>query len=91
MNVYRELMRRKLLDEMAKKLTPEDMDILAQLTDNKRGTEILQALNRQGGEIAQIHDKVSKQTWLSDFSSNIAGNAAWDGLRWVGSLLLRQR
>lgn len=47
-------------------------------------------VKRLGGEIAEIHDKVSKQTWLSDFSSNIAGNAVWGGAVWVASQLLRK-
>ena len=38
--------------------------------------------------LQEIHHKVSRQTWLSDFSSNIAGNAVWDGLVWLGRRLL---
>lgn len=90
MSVYRELLRQQALEDIRKKLTPEDMHALAQLTNDARDAEILQALHRQGGEIAEIHDKVSKQTWLSDFSSNIAGNAVWGGAVWVASQLLRR-
>ena len=38
----------------------------------------------------EINRKVSRQTWWSDFSSNIAGNAAWDGLVWLATRLLRK-
>lgn len=88
---YRELMRYKLLEEMYDKMSPDEKRTFVQLTmQDKSRDEILQALKRQGSDIDEIHEKVSKQTWLSDFSSNIAGNAVWDGLVWVGSRLLRK-
>lgn len=40
--------------------------------------------------LEDINRKVSRQTWLSDFSSNIAGNAAWDAAVWLVSRLLRK-
>ncbi len=36
--------------------------------------------------LEEIDKKVSRQTWLRDFSSNVAGNAAWD----IGVWLLRK-
>ena len=88
---YRGLMRRKLLEEMYEKMSPEDKRFFVQLTMQDRSSEeILQALRHQNAGIDDIHDKVAKQTWVSDFSSNIAGNAVWDGLVWIGSRLLRK-
>ena len=52
--------------------------------------DIMRSLQRQENAIDDIHRRVSKQTWLSDFSSNIAGNAVWDGLVWVGRALLKR-
>ncbi len=90
MNAYRELMRRKLLEEIYDGLSDEDKRTFIQLTmQDKSWSEIAQALQHQGREIDEIHEKVSKQTWLSDFSSNIAGNALWDGLVWLGTKLIR--
>jgi len=91
MNTYRELLRMKLLEDMCGKMSPEDKRTFVQLTmQDKSRDDILQALQKQEREIGEIHRKVSGQTWLSDFSSNIAGNALWDGLVWVGSRLLRR-
>ena len=91
MNAYRELMRRKLLEEVYESLSPEDKRTFLQLTmQNKSWNDVLSALQQQKREIDEIHEKVSNQTWLSDFSSNIAGNAVWDGLIWLGSRLFRK-
>ena len=40
--------------------------------------------------LQDIDRKVSRHTWLSDFSSNIAGNAVWDGFVWLASRLIRR-
>lgn len=91
MSAYRELMRHKLLEEIYDGLSPEDRRAFIRLTmEDKNWSEISQALHKQGREIDEIHAKVSRQTWLSDFSSNLAGNAVWDGLVWLGSRLLRK-
>ena len=82
MSGYRELMRRKLLEDIYNKMSPEEKRTFIQLTlEDKNHDEIMQAL----GEI-----KKNRQTWISDFSSNIAGNAVWDGILWIGSRLLRR-
>jgi hypothetical protein len=91
MNAYRAMMRRKLLEEIYDSLSPEDRRTFVHMTMEDKGwNEILQSLGRQERRIADIDEKVSRQTWLSDFSSNIAGNALWDGLVWLGSRLMRK-
>lgn len=40
--------------------------------------------------LQEIHRKVSRQTWFADFSSNVAGNALWDGIVWLGSRLIKK-
>ena len=91
MSPCRELMRHKLLEEIYDGLSPEDRRAFIRLTmEDKDWSEISQTLHKQGREIDEIHAKVSRQTWLSDFSSNLAGNAVWDGLVWLGSRLLRK-
>ena len=91
MNAYRELVRRKVFEEIYDKLSPDDKRTFLRLTmEDKDWSEIAQALHRQGREIDEIHSKVSRQTWLSDFSSNLAGNAIWDGLVWIGSRLFKR-
>lgn len=90
MNAYRELMRRKLLEDMYGRMSSEEKQSFVQLMEHDERSEIAQELLRQGREVDEIHQKVSKQTWLSDFSSNVAGNAVWDGLVWIGSRILRK-
>lgn len=85
------LMRRKLLEEMYGRMTDEEKKLFIQISmQNKGKDEILQALQRQKDAIGAIEDKVSRNTWLREFSSNIAGNAAWNGLVWLGAWLLRK-
>lgn len=91
MNGYRELMRRKLLEEIYEGLSPEDKRVFVQLTLQDKGwEEILRALRVQKVEMDEIRENVSRQTWVSDFSSNLVGNAVWDGLIWLGSRLFRK-
>ena len=40
--------------------------------------------------LQEIDRKVSRQTWLSDFTSNLAGNAVFDGVVWLASKLIRK-
>ena len=90
MSAYREVMRRKLLEELYDRMTPDEKRLFAQLTmQNKGRDEILQAL-QQNQQLADISKKVNSQSWLSDFSSNIAGNAVWDGLVWIASRLIKK-
>lgn len=72
-------------------LSPEERRAFLHLSAEDAPAErILQALQSQHREIGEIHRKVACQSWLSDFSSNIAGNAVWDGLTWLGRTLLRR-
>lgn len=89
MNGSRELMRRRLLEEMYDRMTPEEQRIFVQLAmEDCSDGEILQALQSQSLEIDEIHKQVASHTWLRDFSSNVAGNATWDAFVWIGSRLL---
>ena len=91
MSIPREVLRRKLLEEIYDKLSPEDKRLFVQLTmQNKGRDEILQALQKQDQQLADISKKMNSQSWLSDFSSNIAGNAVWDGLVWIASRLIKK-
>lgn len=40
--------------------------------------------------LADINRKVSKSHWWSDFSSNVAGNAVFDGIVWLASRLIKK-
>lgn len=91
MNAYRQMMRRRLLEQMYDRLSPEEKRTFLHLSAQDSPAErILQALQSQNQEIGEIHRKVANQTWLSDFSSNIAGNAVWDGIIWIGRALVKR-
>ena len=88
MNGYRELMRRKLLEEMYEKLSDEDKNLFVQLTiEDKDHREIMQAIQAQDKKLDDIH---RSQSWFYDLSSNIVGNAFWDGTVFLVSKLLRK-
>lgn len=83
---YRELMRRKLLESIYEKMSPEEKRTFVQLTmQNKDHEEIMQALQ---GLSKKVED--NKHSWLSDFGANIAGNAVFDGAVWLLSKLIRK-
>jgi len=91
MNAYRQMMRRRLLEQMYDRLSQDEKQTFLHLSmQDAPADRILQALQSQGQEIDEIHRKVAHQTWLSDFSSNIAGNAVWDGLIWIGRALMKR-
>ena len=85
---YRELLRKKLLEDIYDKMTDEDKRLFVQLTmQDKSHDEILKALQMQDAKI----DRLSKSNnWLANFSSNIACNAVWDGLLYLGKALFKK-
>ncbi len=92
MSIPREVLRRKLLEEMYDKLSPEDKRLFVQLTmQDKSRDEILQALQQQNDHFRDLTKMVSSHhSWLSDLSSNIAGNAIWDGVVYLASRLIKK-
>lgn len=83
------LMRHKLLERIYDRMTPDERQLFVQMTLRKRShTEIMQALQQQQSQLAEI--RKHQQTFSEDFLSNIAGNAAWDGLVWLVSRLSRK-
>lgn len=82
---YRELMRRKLLEQMYDRMSDEEKRIFVQLTmQDKDHLEIMEALSRQHQQINRIASKVESQSWITDFGSDIAANFFTDGLIWLG-------
>lgn len=84
MSGYRELMRRKVLEELYDKMTPEDKRLFVQLTiQDKNHKEIIDALNTQNTKISKVSDKLERQSWITDFGSDVAANFFTDGLIWL--------
>lgn len=88
MNAYRELMRRKLLEEIYEGLSEEDKRTFVQLTiQDKSWQEIAQALAQQKAQLDRIE---KSQNWYVDFGSDVAANFLTDGLIWLGSKIFRK-
>ena len=80
------LMRRKLLESIYDRMTDEERRLFIQMTLQQRSTDdILKALQSQSAQLQDLRKR--QQTFGQDFASNIAGNAAWDGLVWLAKSL----
>jgi hypothetical protein len=91
MNGYRELMRRKLLEDMYNKMSDEDKRTFVQLTmKDKDHQEIMQALSQQNEKIDNVSRKIGDHPFATDLFSNILGNGITDGLIWLGSRLFKK-
>ena len=83
---YRELLKRKLLENVYAKMSDEEKRTFVQLTmQNRDHQEIMQALQSIRKEVDTNH-----HSWLSDFGANIAGNAVFDGAVWLLSRLIKR-
>ena len=86
MNAYRGYLRKQLLEKLYEKMNDEEKRTFVQLTmQDKDHKEIMNALN----ELREKADK-NHQSWLSDFSANVAGNYFADASIWLFSKLLRR-
>lgn len=85
---YRELMRRKLLEDIYNKMSDEEKHTFAQLTlQDKSHQEIMNALSKQKADLESLK---RGQNWYVDFGSDVAANFLTDGLIWLGSRLFRK-
>lgn len=88
MTDYRAFLRRRLLEDMYDKLSPEEKRLFIQMSmQDKSSEEILRALQTQEKKLDEIH---KSQSWWLDLSANIAGSALWDSFTFIGSKLLRK-
>lgn len=86
---YRELMRRQLLEQIYDKMSDEEKRTFVQLTMlNKDHNEIMDALKAQREQVEHIAQKVEKQSWMTDFGSDLLANFTTDGLIYLGRKLL---
>ena len=84
---YRELIRRKLLEDIYNRMSDDDKRTLYQLTKQEQDhTEVMQALS----DISRRTDE-NHHSFLLDFAANIAGNGAYDALLWIGQKLIMKK
>lgn len=82
------LMRRRLLEDIYDRMTDEEKRLFIQMTmEGRSHTEIMQALQQQSAQLTRLQN--TQQTFASDLTSNILGNAAWDGAVWLIGRLAR--
>ena len=81
-------LRRQLLESIYAKMSDDEKRLFVQMTmQNRSHTEIMAALQQQQAQLAKLQR--TQQTFGQDFLSNVAGNAAYDGLLWIARKLFR--
>ena len=84
------LARRQLLERIYDRMTDEERRLFVQMALQNRSTdEIWQALQQQSEQIAQVAAKVNRQSWITDFGSDVAANFLTDGLILLARRLFR--
>lgn len=87
----RNLLRRKLLEQIYDKLTDEEKRTFIYLSmQDKDHREIMEALRMQGAQIDRVVKKVEKQSWFNSFGSDVAANFTSAGFLWLISRLFRK-
>ena len=82
------MMRRRLLEDIYDRMSPEERQLFVQMTMQQRSTdEIARALQQQSAQLQDLRRR--QQTFGQDFMSNILGNATWDGAVWLVRSLAR--
>lgn len=86
----KELMRRKLLEDMYERMTDEEKRTFVMLTmQDKSNEEIMKAIGSQRAQIERMAKKVERQNWYTDFGSDVAANFFTDGIIWLVRKLVR--
>ena len=78
----REYMRRKVLSDIVSKMSDEDKRAYMLMCNTDSHQEVMQALQSQQEQLKHI---ANQGNFWRDFASNVAGNAAYDGVLWVAS------
>ena len=85
---YRELIRRQIISDMLSRMSDEDKIKLYGLVLNGQGQkEIVDMLRSQQQDLNEIK---KGQSWWLDLSSNVVGNAIFDGFVWAISKLAKK-
>ena len=78
------LMRRKLLEDMYERMTPEEKQLFVQMTmQNKTSGEILQAINRNRQHLERLVEHAEKDRWYTAFGSDVAANVLTTSAFWL--------
>ena len=79
-------MRRKLLEGIYDKMSDEEKRLYVQMTlQDKDHHEIMNALKELNSKADKNH-----HSFALDLGANLAGNAVWDALLWLGGRIIRR-
>ena len=85
-----DITRRELLERIYDKMSDDEKKLFVQMTLQQCSTdEILQALQAQRQQIDRMAQKMERQSWLTDFGSDVAANFTTDGILWLLRRLFR--
>lgn len=83
---YRELVRKRLFDQMYERLSEEDKRLYAQLSASEKDhSEVMHAIQNVGDKVEK-----GKHSFASDLLANVSGNAVWDGAVWLASRIFKK-
>ena len=74
----------KLLADLYAKMSDEERQLFMQARQQRSHDEMMSAIQSLGNKVGD-----SRQSWVSDFGANIAGNAVWDAAVWIAAKLMR--
>lgn len=82
------MMRRKLLESIYDRMTPDERRLFVQMTMQQRSTtDIMKALQQQSAQIQDL--RKHQQTITEDFLSNVAGNFFYGGIVYLARRLFK--
>lgn len=83
------LLRRKMLEEMYDRLTPEERRQLAMMSMQRRSDgEIMRAIQENRQQLERLLEKADHSRWYTAFGSDVAANVVTTAGFWLLSRLL---
>ena len=80
-------MLQKMLGEILDRMTEQERrDYMLLSTISRDKNDVLSAIDKQNLTLDTIS---RKQSWITDFSANMAANATWDAVIYLGSRILK--
>jgi SAM-dependent MidA family methyltransferase len=87
----RDLVQRKIAEDIYGRMTDEErLQMELYLRQEYGHREIMEELRQQRAQMSQMARKMEKQSWVTDFGSDVAANFLTDGLIWLVRRLSRR-
>jgi hypothetical protein len=86
-----DLVRRKIAEDIYGRMTDEERQQFKQyLLQHQGHREIMDELRQQRAQMNAMGKKMERQSWVTDFGSDVAANFFTDGLIWLARRLFRR-